>query len=272
MVHDDNESHHTIRRLLEHMGINVKTLTEPQHMLSCLNDARQTDEPYKIAIFDHTVAHISGAELGKEIRQDPKLDELKLLIFSSIADKGDAAHFARSGFNACLNKLTRYDSLKVVLTAMLSHQLGQDVITQHSIEEVAQPAKEFKFPKGVRVLLVEDLKPNQIVAKTFLSKMGFEVEVANNGEEAINAFNTLRFDLILMDCRMPVMDGYEATQSIRALEKKKDCPPLPIIALTANASSDDRVLCMQSGMNDVITKPFKRADLSSCLQKWLAET
>ncbi len=271
-VHDDSESHQILQRMLEHMGINVTVLADPQHTLSRLCDAIQANDPYKIIILDHTIEGISGEDLGKDIRSNHQFDELKLLIFSSLADKGDAAYFAQSGFNAYLNKLTRYDTLKAVLQAMLAHHSQQPIITQHSIEDIGQPSANIKITEGARALLVEDIKANQIVARTFLTKMGFEVELANNGEEAISAFKLHRFDFILMDCRMPVMDGYEATRSIRVLEKGINKPPVPIIALTANASSDDRALCIQAGMNDVVTKPFKLADLAKCLQKWLPET
>ena len=99
--------------------------------------------------------------------------------------------------------------------------------------------------------------------------MGLEVDIANDGLEAIEAFKSSHYDLIFMDCRMPVMDGYEATRSIRQLEQGNSKKPVPVIALTANASNDDKLLCEQAGMDDVITKPFKHTDLSDCLRTWL---
>ncbi len=270
-VHDGGENHPVFTRMLDHMGVKVTELADPHDTLGRLCDALQGGEPFKIVILDCHFEDTRCVDLGKKIRANNQFDELKLLIFSAIADKGDATYFAKSGFDAYLNKITRYETLKAVLAAMLEHHSGQPVITQHSIEDVTQSSTNIKMTKSGFVLLVEDIKPNQIVAHTFLTRMGFDVEVANNGEEAISAYKSNQFDLILMDCRMPVMDGYEATRSIRALEKENSQPALPIIALTANASSDDRLLCMQSGMNDVITKPFKRTDLSECLQKWLPD-
>ena len=100
--------------------------------------------------------------------------------------------------------------------------------------------------------------------------MGIPVDVANNGEEAVAAFKHNGYDMVFMDCRMPVMDGYEATRLIRKQElENKHRNPVPIIALTANASKADRQLCAQCGMNDVLTKPYKRAELSECVQQWL---
>ena len=101
--------------------------------------------------------------------------------------------------------------------------------------------------------------------------MGIKTDIANNGREAINLFYSGIYDLILMDCRMPEMDGYDATRAIRMLEKTHNKPSIPIIALTANTSKNDRILCTQAGMNDVITKPFRRADLANSLHQWLPE-
>ena len=131
-------------------------------------------------------------------------------------------------------------------------------------------ASELNLTRPVRILLVEDTLPNQRIARKFLQEMGISVDVANNGEEAVAAFKHNGYDLVFMDCRMPVMDGYEATRLIRKQElDNKHKHPVPIIALTANASKADRQLCEQCGMNDVLTKPYKRAELSACVQRWL---
>jgi CheY-like chemotaxis protein len=100
--------------------------------------------------------------------------------------------------------------------------------------------------------------------------MGVKVDVAVNGQEALQAIENTHFDLVLMDCRMPVMDGYEATRTIREREKSQNSARrLPVIALTANASTEDREQCQACGMDEVITKPFQRKDLVECLQRWL---
>gem|GEM_PF-661004 len=127
---------------------------------------------------------------------------------------------------------------------------------------------------SARVLVVEDVLPNQIIARKFLQSFGCEVELAANGQEAVQKWREADFDLIFMDCRMPVMDGYEATQRIRQAEARAQRAgrrtAIPIVALTANATPEDRELCEQAGMNDVITKPFKREQLYQSIQHWLA--
>jgi PAS domain S-box-containing protein len=267
---DDNKEHRRIfKRMLEHMGASVTILPDATQALEQLQAAQQTDDPFKIAILDHNIPDIGGIGLGINIRRDARLDNIKLLIVSSAGQRGDAAIFTRAGFNAYLNKLSRYETLRAMLSAMLSHSTGDAIITQHSIEEAKKSGEDESPTFKASILLVEDIQPNQMVAKKFLSQMGAKVDIANDGQEAIDAFNSKTYDLIFMDCRMPVMDGYEATETIRKLEKKWNRTPVPIIALTANASSDDRILYEQVGMNDVVTKPYRRADLSNCLQQWL---
>jgi CheY-like chemotaxis protein len=132
----------------------------------------------------------------------------------------------------------------------------------------SEPVKLQKF-KGVRVLVVEDELINQMVCRQVLQKMGIEVAVAENGQQAIDAVTSDRFDLLLMDCQMPVMDGYLATRSIRATEQAQGLPRLPIVALTAHAMRGDREACIEAGMDDYLSKPFEISDLQDKLQQWL---
>jgi len=121
---------------------------------------------------------------------------------------------------------------------------------------------------NARVLLVEDVPSNQLIARTMLKKMGVTVDTAGDGQQAIDQFEIGKYDLIFMDCRMPVVDGYQATKTIRRYEADKG--HTPIIALTANVSKEDIDLCSGAGMDDVVTKPYKRLDLEKCLTTWLA--
>jgi len=101
--------------------------------------------------------------------------------------------------------------------------------------------------------------------------LGFDVDIANNGNEAIEAVEKRPYDLIFMDCHMPIMDGYDATKIIRQMELEQSQTALPIIALTANATREDREVCKKAGMNYVVTKPYQAADLAKCLQKFIPE-
>jgi signal transduction histidine kinase/ActR/RegA family two-component response regulator len=130
------------------------------------------------------------------------------------------------------------------------------------------PARRYEFT-GARVLLVEDNEVNQQVASRVLTMFGIAPEIAANGQEAITAVCAAQFDLVLMDCQMPVMDGYAATEAIRAWEKTTGRERVPIIAMTANAMSGDREICIAAGMDDYLTKPFKRDALGALLAQWL---
>ena len=119
---------------------------------------------------------------------------------------------------------------------------------------------------GRTILLVEDNRVNQTVIEAVLVGLGYEVCVVSDGAQAIHCANTERYAAILMDCRLPIIDGYEATRQIRQLP---GCATVPIIALTANALQGDREACLEAGMNDYLAKPFKRADLEQILQRWV---
>ncbi len=272
LVDDNQEYRRVFKRMFEHMGTRATIASNPTEMIEKLHAANQTGDPFKIAILDHNMPETSGMELGIQIRNDTEFDDLKLLIFSSIGQKGDAALFLKAGFNAYLSKLSRYETLRAMLSEILNHSAGDPIITQHSIEDAIQSDAAAPQPSfQASILLVEDVLPNQIVANKFLTSMGLEVDVAGNGIEAVEAFRNNNYSLIFMDCRMPEMDGYDATKAIRALEKEDNQSPMPIIALTANATNDDRKLCEQAGMDDVVTKPFIKTDLSTCLQQWLPQ-
>jgi CheY-like chemotaxis protein len=133
---------------------------------------------------------------------------------------------------------------------------------------VATPAATNAARSG-RLLLVEDNPVNQKVALVNLKKLGFDVQVAGNGREALIALAGNRFDLILMDCQMPEMDGFEATRAIRQREEQSAARRVPIVALTANALEGDREQCISVGMDDYLTKPFKQEQLREVLDRWL---
>ncbi|MFT5450785.1 MAG: signal transduction histidine kinase/CheY-like chemotaxis protein [Enterobacterales bacterium] len=270
-VDDNQENRNIFKQMLTNMDADATILSDPNDVLVTLAEAKKEDNPFKIAILDHSMPSISGMELGIAIRKQAVFDDLKLLMCSSLAQKGDATLFAKAGFNAYLNKLCGYEILNNILSRLLSHTLDSPIITQHSIDDTQEASIFQEHVFNSSVLVVEDNLTNQIIAKKFLAIMGVDVIVVNNGQEAVDAFKARSFDLIFMDCRMPIMDGYEATKVIRILEKDNNKTAMPIIALTANATSEDRILCEQSGMNDVVTKPFKKIDLSNCLLKWLPE-
>ncbi|WP_339907063.1 response regulator [Pseudomonas guineae] len=159
-----------------------------------------------------------------------------------------------------IEQLARPLSRQALLQA-LRRTLGQAEV--HAPEQSSEPQRN----RQARVLLVEDNPVNQLVAKGLLGKLGCEVLLANHGAEALKLLETQTVDLILMDCNMPVMDGYETTRRIR---QKAEFTALPIVALTANALSDERERCRAAGMNDYLAKPFRKDELAALLDQWLS--
>ncbi len=165
------------------------------------------------------------------------------------------------------SSLSSGSSFALVLPLIEAESPADVVDDEYDQEQVAELMSQ---PVDYQVLLVEDVLPNQLVAKKLLTSFGCRVELAENGQQALDAFREQKPDLVLMDCRMPVMDGYQATREIRKLEAGSESEsPVPIIALTANAFEEDRRSCLESGMNDVITKPFRKEQLRLALHRWL---
>jgi CheY-like chemotaxis protein len=161
----------------------------------------------------------------------------------------------------------------------LYNALLNTVLSAHNITDVAQSRtslktekqNEIRFPKS-RVLVAEDNSTNQFVIRAILNKYEMNVQVVNNGAEAVTAYQSGHYDLIFMDVQMPEMDGCQATEAIRALEADKAVEkPIPIVALTANVLQEDRDACTKAGMNDFLTKPVKRDFLLQVLEKYLSD-
>jgi CheY-like chemotaxis protein len=175
--------------------------------------------------------------------------------------------FAELGFAGYLLKPVTQrdltDSLMLVLGARAEawHQQSQPIVTRHALR--TQRVRE-----APRVLLAEDNAVNQKVACRTLEKLGYRVDVAVDGQAAVDAWATGRYDLILMDCQMPVMDGYEASRQIRARETSGK--RIPIVALTAHAMKGADATCVAAGMDDYLSKPIDRAQLNACLERWLS--
>jgi CheY-like chemotaxis protein len=258
-------------RMLQHMGARVTVLERTEGIVGELRTAIESMDAYHIAIIDHDFGKNGGLEEGRQIRKNDQFEDLKLLMLSTVGQRGDASLFTESGFNAYINKLCRYETLRAILSSMLDHLVGQPIITQHSVEDARRSNDESPETYEATVLLVEDIAVNRIVAGKFLEKLGVDFDIAKNGNEAVEAYSKKIYSLVFMDCHIPIRDGYDATREIRILESEQSKPEIPIIALTANSSSEDFQLCLNSGMNDMVTKPFRLSDLSKALSKWLPD-
>jgi two-component system sensor histidine kinase/response regulator len=260
-------------RDLNHMGANVTAVEFSLEIMQELQTGVEKNIPYQILIIDQQSLESESLELGRKIRKRPEFDPLKLMILSSTGRRGDATEYFEAGFNGYLNKLSCYEMLESFLVALLNHRQTEPLLTRYSVENNESITTAFEQSFNAHVLLVDDTSANLVIGQKRLERLGITVDSVSDGEQAVSMFPNNNYDLILMDCHMPVMDGYTATRKIRQLEKENErIDSIPIIAFTANASTDDRQACLDSGMNDVLTKPFKRDDLIKCLNNWLIQS
>jgi two-component system sensor histidine kinase/response regulator len=189
---------------------------------------------------------------------------LPLVLLASSGQRGDGERFRRVGYSAYLIKPVLQDTLREVLAAALGPAQTGVLVTRHSVAE-ARRRHESQHYSG-HVLLAEDVRANQVVAASILKRLGLTVDIATDGAEALAKWRDGGFDLVLMDCQMPGVDGYQATERIRAEESGVH---IPIIALTANAFAENRQRCLGAGMDDFIAKPFELKRLHEVLGRWL---
>jgi two-component system sensor histidine kinase/response regulator len=240
--------------------------------LALMRNAANMGKPFEVALLDHQMPVCDGEQLGKAIVADPKIRDVRLVILTSSGQRGDGEVFAQLGFSGYLLKPVTQRELTSCLTMVLGkeatawHTRSQPLITQQTLLTQTGVEKH-------RVLLAEDNVVNQKVACRMLEKLGCRVDVADDGAAAVRAFEAGRYDLIFMDCQMPVLDGYEATRAIRGAElKSANGKRTPIIALTAHAMKGADEQCFAAGMDDYITKPIERVQLIACMERWLAAT
>ena len=273
LVVDDNPTYlHTLDEQLCSFGMQVDTTTDPHQALNMLHSASNENSPYSLVLLDHEMPDMDGEQLGRTILADETIPSVSLLLLTSATQKGNSEHFKKLGFSAYLAKPALQETLHQALVNVLA---GKELkrgktpfLTRHQIAPTL-PSRDITLPQlSGRILLVEDNIVNQKVALSMLRKLGLDVEVTNDGEEAIEYCSKHEYDLILMDCQMPKIDGYEATRLIRE-QQHKEKPHTPIIALTANTMEGADKKCLDAGMDDYIAKPFKYNDLINTLQEWL---
>jgi PAS domain S-box-containing protein len=262
---DDNDTNRLfLCMLLESWGCQCDEAADAQTALAKLREARQMNDPFRVALLDRYMAGMDGVALASEIKADKTIDHTILIMLTSLGQRGEAAGLEQIGFAGYLTKPVRqsqlYECISLALGRSESREMAvpEKLITRHTIAE----SKKARL----RILLAEDNEVNQTVALMMLQKLGYSADVVPNGSEAVAALERLPYDLVLMDCQMPGMDGYEATRRIRRLQ-----PPIsdiPIIAMTANAMKGDKEKCLEAGMTDYLGKPVKQDDLAEIISRW----
>ncbi len=260
LVVDDNA---TNRRIvigqLSQWGVHVEAVADGPSALARLRDA--AGGPWHLVLLDWHMPGMNGLDLAVAIRADPKLARVPLVMLSSAGPQADFHGASSVGLAAFLTK--------PVTARQLARCIAREIAGSLPPFPELPKAGPVSAPNGGgwRLLVAEDNPANQRVAAMLLAKMGYSVEIAANGQLALARLAEREFDAVLMDCQMPVLDGYESTRRIRAGLLVGVNARLPIIALTASARAEDRAQCLEAGMNDFVTKPIRPAEIRAALER-----
>jgi len=265
LVVDDND---TNRRLLQKWLKAWQCLSAEANSgaaaLHLLKAAVAEGLPFEIALLDMNMPGQDGETLARLMRDDPDLRATRLVMLTSVALRGDGARMRAAGFDAYLTKPLKEAHIRRCLGALRREplavaELERPLITRHTLDAECR--------SGRRILLVEDNLTNQRLAVALLEKQGHVVTLAENGARAIEKLTQGEYDLVLMDCLMPVMDGYEATRQLRHMAAVRN-PDIPVIAMTASTMEGDRERCLAAGMTDYLSKPIRPADLNAMITRY----
>lgn len=275
LVVDDNAINLEITSThLQRWGISCDVADHGPAALIRLQEAWQDGRPYGLAIVDMQMPDMDGRELIQLIRQTPEIAGIPLIVLTSIGevmsrDEANSCHVA-----ACLHKPVRQSRLFDAVVAATSERRREAGVPLEEKSELACPRASWS---ECAVLVAEDNDLNQIVVRELLKTLGLTCTLASNGQQAVEHAASRAFDLVLMDCQMPLLDGFDATSKIRRREEieggwaRNRCR-LPVIALTANAIAGDREQCLAAGMDDYLTKPIDPKKLLAVLKRWLPES
>jgi PAS domain S-box-containing protein len=259
LVVDDNATNRLVLdRLLVSWGCLPDAVDGAERGLERLVSAALSGTPYDVMLLDLNMPDLDGYELARRATQDPRLTGLRLVMLTSSGQRGEAERAAEVGVAGYLTKPVRSAQLHGVLVTVLGRTPAptKDVVT------TSHPSA-----RGSRLLLAEDNPVNQKVAQLTLQQLGYAVDVVSDGAQALAALANGSYDAVLMDCQMPVMDGFAATRELRLREAAG--PRTPVIALTASAMASDRERCLRAGMDDYLSKPIRSEDLAVVLRRWV---
>jgi len=293
LIVDDNP---TNQKIVEHY-VNAwemvsMSVSDGPSALQVLRQAAVAGQSFDLALLDMQMPGMDGLTLAQTIQEDPALALVKLVMLTSLGRRGDAEKAKQAGVAAYLTKPIRqvvlFNSLSMLMRSEGKSEASQ-LVTRHTVKEALRR-------DTAHILLAEDNLVNQKVAVRMLERLGFRPDVVKNGHEAVHAWEQGTYHLILMDCQMPEMDGFEATREIRkreALSVKREATNkedseapsqqrdtlhasrftlhIPIIAMTANAMKGDRENCLDAGMDDYVAKPVKSEILEDVILRWLPE-
>ncbi len=264
LIVDDNATNREIlRNIAKTWKMESDQVEGGKQALELLRRADGNNKPYQLALLDWHMPEMDGMKLAQLIRAEPGYQSMRLVMLSSGGVGDEQAQAAKVGIDRYLNKPVRQSELFDCLNELVETPTSHKPCFKDPQPE-ATPA-DF----NAHILLAEDNTVNQVVAQEILDVLGCQSTTVENGLEAVEAVSNEKYDLLLMDCQMPELDGYKATQSIRVREQQNGGQRIPIIALTANALEGDREKALAAGMDDYLSKPFTLEQLSTTLSRWL---
>jgi two-component system sensor histidine kinase/response regulator len=254
---DDNATNRLIvREALEPCGALASEAEDGHQALAAIRDAALRGEPFRLVLLDKRMPDLDGFDVVERLRdQDGKL-HTTVIMLTSENRAGDIARARQLGLAGYLLKpIKRAELLETIA------RLGGTPLPGAEAPAAPPPPTPTEAGRPLRVLLVEDSADNRLLIQVYLKGLSFQVDDAEDGQEAVERFQAARYDLVLMDMLMPVMDGLEATRAIRNWEQAQGCIPTPIIALTANVIARDVQRCLDAGCTAHLAKPIKKAAL-----------
>ena len=262
LVIDDNQTNRMVlTKNVEALGSRVDAVSSGAKGLESLRNAHRAADPYHVVLLDMQMPGMDGEQTARAIKSDPAVKDVKILILTSMGQRGDAVRLEALGCSGYLLKPVKQQLLFDAIIAVLATKEDQapPLITRHVLSEQRK--------MNLRLLLAEDNPINQKLALILLQKAGYSVDAVETGVQALEKVKSNQYNAVLMDVQMPEMDGLEATRQIRAWEQNNG-QHIPIIAMTAHAMPRDRERCLESGMDDYITKPLEPRVLLNVLDRW----
>ena len=268
LVVDDREGvRAALQSQLMGSGADTSVAASEEEALSMLRDAAGAGTPFAVAIIDRVRPNVDGLAVCRTIRKDPTLTHTAIVSIMSINWRAMPEQLEDPRTGVMLSKpVRRSELLNAIAGSVATEAVRMLVAPAAGVQDPSEAAGLPDF--GMRVLLAEDNPVNQEVAREFLSLFGCDTVLAENGVEAIEQFEKATFDIVLMDCQMPMLDGLSATRRIREIERRTGATPVKIVAVTANAFDSDKAAALEAGMDDFLTKPFSDEQLGAILQKW----
>ncbi len=271
IVDHHSGSRELLSRQIGAWGLRVEAVESGLAALKGLYRAADEGDSFRAAVIDMQMPGMDGEALARDLRADRRLAATGIVLLTPFGARFGAQRSHLMDFAQCLNKPVRRHELRAALSAVLTgdavagSMAASDLTPKPPQQQAIQPLNR----PGLRILLAEDNLTNQQVALGILHKLGLHADAVGDGAEALRALQSTPYDLVVMDMRMPVMDGQEAARRIRDPHSGVLNPAIPIVAMTANVQQSDRDRCLQAGMNGFISKPVSAAEVREVLEKWL---